>query len=159
MFFCQKPLPYKKLIFITLHIMSSICDPKFWSFEAQLYATKRSLAYIQVMDSQYKYDKEDIARGIHTAKQKIQVLENMIALYGPNPCNTDHFIGKVYGDRDTYYDTDLIMYLPDEYEAPLRPYSDCGTACYITDRFFTNGYNKYYVADGNGKYKFWKRSK
>lgn len=140
----------------------SIEDAKNWSFEAQLYGSKRMLEFVKAQEVFYR---NGLATHIHKScveavdryEKKIKILNNLIDIYGPNPCGTEYFIGLVYGDRDPSRDGDIVMHLPNEYYTGLRQYSENGQVCYVLDRIISGGnYTKLYVADGKGKYRFWK---
>jgi len=140
-----------------------IADPKHFSFEAQLCITKRAIELSKIREKRLrgrydvKYLHDPCVAGIRTAEKKIKILENLIALYGSNPGKTDTFIATVYGDRDPYYDTDDCLLLSNEYELGLRPYFCDGQQKYIAMEYST--FNRFYVADGYGKYRYIGREK
>ncbi len=127
-----------------------IDDPSWKSFEAQLYSAKRSLEKARIIKINCpSYISDPQTKIMNTLKKKIAILEKLIALYGGNPKNTDNFVATVYGDPDPYYTANIKVYYPNEYTLCLRP---------SNNKFLgigTPGWNRYYVPDGNGKYKFY----
>lgn len=140
----------------------AIEDSKYWSFEAQLHGSKRMLEFVKVQEEFYRtglstHIHKSCVEAVERYTKKIKILNNLINIYGPNPCGTDYFIGLVYGDRDSSRDGDLVMKLSNEYHTGLRPYAENNQVCYILDMMISgNNVNKLYLADGKGKYRFWK---
>lgn len=127
-----------------------IDDPSWRSFEAQLYSTKRSLELSRIIRINCPpYISDTHIKIIATLEKKIQILERLIALYGGNPKGINNSVATVYGDPEPYYTANIKAYYPNEYTLCLRP---------LNGKFLgigTPGWNRYYIPDGNGKYKFY----
>ncbi len=126
-----------------------IDDPSWISFEAQLHSAKRNLEVARIKRINCPpYLSKPQVRIMATLKKKIAILENLIALYGGNPKGNDNFVATVYGDPEPYYTANIKVRYPNEYTLCLRP---------LNGRFLgmgTPGWNRYYVPDGNGRYRF-----
>ncbi len=124
------------------------------SFEVQKWETVRqNEIQEQMLKDGYKEAKPYLEEG----KKKLQVLENLIAMYGPDPVPEYNrplgiFIADVYGDRHTSGNPSELK-VSNCYKKALYPY--CGS--YIAKEW--NSHIRYYTPDGTGKYKFYKIEK
>ena len=137
-----------------INIPNGIEHPSMVSFKIQKLQTLRQLEIMrQMLTDGYTEAKTYIAE----KENKIKVLDNLIALYGPDPCPEYNaclgiFIADVYGDRHTSGNPSE-MKVSDCYKMALYPY--CGS--YIAKEW--NSHTRYYAPDGNGKYRFYKIEK
>ena len=139
----QKKIAIKDIVSITFNITSNKKYPKLY----EAYHLKTFSLRPCVFRSKYIKEKED----------KIKVLDNLIALYGPDPLPEYNkglgiFIADVYGDRHTS-GCPSEMKISDCYKKALYPY--CGS--YIAMEW--NTHIRYYKPDGKGKYVFYKIEK
>ena len=134
--------------------MSSIVHPKIQSFISQKLETLRGIERYNYEINTGNCDIKTKREYLELAKQKLQVLENMIALYGENPARQESgdFVAKIYGDRFVLSDP-ITAKLTDCYEAVLYPYSYHGQICFAR---MSMSKTYLYLPDGSGKYKFWK---
>lgn len=136
---------------IAYTLTEDVIHPRIRPFASQLAEAKRKLAYWGV----HTYNPEYSQKQIEQYTKKIKVLENLIALYGPDPIpnsSRNRFVGIVYGET---FDDPWEQQLPNEYEKGLYSGTEYGQTVYLADEW--NRWTKYYVADGNGKYRFLKK--
>ena len=136
--------------------MSGIEHPQIKSLISQKLETLRGIESYEYEIKTRTYDKKTKMEYLELAKQKLQVLENMIALYGEYPIKPQNgeFIAEIYGDRFVLSNPTAAG-LSDCYKAEIYPYTYYGQACYAR-KSMSKTY--LYLPDGNGKYKFWKLS-
>lgn len=137
-----------------INVPAGIEHPMYKSFEIQKLETLRQLELMrQMLIDGYS----EASRYIKEHENKIKVLDNLIALYGPDPspeynASLGIFIADVYGDRHTSGNPSELK-ITNCYKKALYPY--CGS--YIAKEW--NTHIRYYKPDGKGKYVFYKIEK
>ncbi len=135
--------------------MSGIQHPAIKSFIGQKCDTERGIEYWSyVLRTGGSDNKKTANEVLPDLKKKLQVLDNLISLYGPNPHpqSEKHIVVDVYGDSHVSWDP-VHRQLPSVYKTELYEYSYLGTQCYAR---MVNRKAYLYIPDGTGKYKFWR---
>jgi hypothetical protein len=134
-------------------VTADIEHPKIKSFIEQKHAAERALEYWNYCYmNRYNSSKNIAIKNVLTFQKKIKVLNNLIKIYGKNPYpdSLGTFIGEVYDDRHDSDDPNELQ-ISNHYKKAIFPYNKYGNNLYAAK---SNYKIQYYIADGNGKYRF-----